>query len=89
MSDETLVLANKVANAVDSLLGYWSSDLRCRFANSAYEMWFGKSSNEMLGISVDELLGASYMLSLPHIRGALNGEIQVFERTITRPDGTI
>jgi diguanylate cyclase (GGDEF)-like protein/PAS domain S-box-containing protein len=89
MSDETLVLANKVANAVDSLLGYWSSNLRCRFANSAYEMWFGKSSHEMLGISIDEFLGASYELSLPHIRGALNGEIQVFERTITRPDGTI
>jgi len=50
MPDETLVLANKVANAVDSLLGYWSSDLRVRFANSAYEMWFGKSSNEMLGV---------------------------------------
>ena len=89
MPDETLVLANKVANTVDSIMGYWSSDLKCRFANSAYETWFGKSQDEMLGISIDEFLGASYEITIPYVLGALKGEVQMFERTITRPDGTL
>lgn len=78
-----------VVDSVDVMLGYWDRDLRCRFANAAYEIWFGRSRREMLGISLKELLGPLYELNLPHILGALAGEVQVFEREIRLPNGTI
>lgn len=78
-----------VANSVDVLLAFWDRGLRCKFANSAFQVWFGRSRAEMLGISLKELLGPLYELNLPYILGALNGEVQIFERAIPLPDGSI
>ena len=80
--------AMKVIDHVDVLLGYWDSHLKCQFANATHETWFGRSPGEMLGISMKDLLGSLYELNLPHIKGALNGEVQVFERDISLPDGS-
>ena len=74
-------------NHISAMVAYWDSDLRCVFSNDAYLDWFGKTPNEMLGISMPELLGPLYTLNLPYIRGALNGEKQVFERRIPLPSG--
>ena len=87
MPDETLFLANKVANAVDTRLSYWGADLRCRFANAAYESCFGIPPHKMLGISTDLFLGTYYEEAVPRILGVLKGEAQVFERAITLPSG--
>lgn len=89
MPSEYLELGNKAANAVNALLSYWGSDLKCRFANTAYQQWFKKSPREMLGISLDRFLGQQYEPSVPHIQGALNGEAQVFEGVINQPGGMI
>lgn len=79
----------KVMDHVDAMLGYWDKDLRCRFANAAYKLWFGKSSEEVLGISMKDLLGPLYELNLPHIQAVLKGEVQIFEREIPLPDGSV
>ena len=89
LPSEYLELGNRAVNVIDALIAYWGSDLKCRFANNAYQQWFGKSPSEMLGIPLDRLLGPLYEPSFPHIQGALNGESQVFERVITQPDGKI
>ena len=83
-------LALRIVQGVDVMLGYWDKDLRSRFANEAYRRWFGKTSQEMLGISMADFLGpALFQLNLPHIHGALAGEIQHFRRSLKRPDGAI
>jgi PAS domain S-box-containing protein len=69
------------------MVAYWDRDQRCRFANQAYKSWFGRGRAELLGISLEELLGPLYALNLPHIDAAYRGERQVFERAIPRPDG--
>jgi diguanylate cyclase (GGDEF)-like protein/PAS domain S-box-containing protein len=79
----------KLADNVDSLLGLWGTDLRCRFANAAYQVWFGKSREEIMGMSMKELLGPLYEPNLPYVLGVLNGEIQSFEREMRLPDGTV
>ena len=70
------------------MLGYWDRNLRCQFANAAYQTWFGRTREEVIGIEMKELLGPLFELNLPHIQGALRGQVQVFEREIPLPDGT-
>ncbi|MES2105093.1 MAG: PAS domain S-box protein [Pseudomonadota bacterium] len=72
------------------MVGYWGADLRCSFANYGYEAWFGKSTHEMLGIHVRDMMGEDiYRQSEPHLHAVLNGEIQQYERVHVMPNGTI
>jgi len=71
------------------MMAYWDRNQKCLFANEAYREWFGKAREEMIGISMEELLGPLYALNLPYITGVLQGKQQVFERAIPLPDGSI
>jgi len=80
----------KVVNDVDAILSYWDRDLRCRFANAAYKVWFGKDHEEIIGLTMEEILGSAIFESIqPHARAALEGCPQVFERCRTFPDGRV
>ncbi|MDP2341798.1 MAG: PAS domain S-box protein [Deltaproteobacteria bacterium] len=74
-------------NEISAMVAYWDATLRCRFANRAYERWFGVSPSSLLGTHIQELLGPLYPLNLPYIQGALRGERQEFERAIPDPAG--
>jgi len=72
------------------LIGYWDTELRCRFANGAYLDWFGRSAMEMEGISIREMMGEELFLkNEPYIKGALGGKKQIFERILTKTDGSV
>jgi PAS domain S-box-containing protein len=77
-----------VLHHIPTMLAYWDDAEICRFANRAYESWFGVRPENLIGKSLKSLLGPLYELNLPYIRGVLAGEPQVFERRIPRPDGT-
>lgn len=80
--------AGLAVEGIPAMLAYWDRDQRCRFANSAYRTWFGVTPQDMIGRSLLELLGPPlYALNEPHIRRALGGEPQTFERVIRGPDG--
>ena len=68
--------ALRTINRVPAMLAYWGADERCRFANAAYYEWFGRSPEEMIGISLAEFLGPVYRHNVPYIRRALAGEPQ-------------
>jgi diguanylate cyclase (GGDEF)-like protein/PAS domain S-box-containing protein len=77
-----------VTNALPSPMAYWDKDLRCRFSNQRYLEWFGKTSQEMQGIHIRDMMGERlFGLNRPYIEGALAGTPQEFEREMTRPDG--
>ncbi|HEY5949714.1 MAG TPA: ATP-binding protein [Kofleriaceae bacterium] len=76
-----------VVDRVSAMLAYWDSDQRCRFANRAYEYWFGVTPESLIGKHISELLGPLYALNKPYIEGALRGEPQEFEREIPHPHG--
>jgi PAS domain S-box-containing protein len=80
-------LLRRVVDKISAMLAYWDSDLRCRFANRAYERWFGISPEALIGTHIRDLLGPLYPLNLPYIEGALRGEPQAFEREIPDPFG--
>jgi signal transduction histidine kinase len=72
------------------LLAYWDASLHCRFANLGYLYWFGKSPESMLGVHLQDLLGARlFELNRIFIEGALAGIEQHFDRTLTSADGVV
>lgn len=82
-------IALELVEHLDAMVAYWDLDQVCRFANSAYLEWFGKTKEQMVGITLERLLGPLYPLNLPFLRAAYAGQVQVFEREIPAPDGRI
>ncbi|OYU99541.1 MAG: hypothetical protein CFE45_12540, partial [Burkholderiales bacterium PBB5] len=78
----------RLVDHVPSMLAYWDRDQRCRFANRAYETWFGADADRLVGTTLRDLLGpALYALNEPYVLAALRGEEQTFERIVPGPDG--
>ena len=78
----------RVLDGAQSMLGYWDRDLRCQFANKAYERWFGVDVQGLVGASMADLLGPTrFALNEPHIRAALRGEKRTVEMEIPSADG--
>jgi PAS domain S-box-containing protein len=79
-----------LADNIPGMVGYWTSDLRCSFANKHYLEWFGKTPEQMLGIRIQDLMGENlFKKNEQYIRAALRGERQEFERVLTKADGSI
>ncbi|WP_372739292.1 diguanylate cyclase domain-containing protein [Neptunomonas sp.] len=79
-----------IIDSMPSMIGYWGSDLRCRYANHAYREWFGKPPEDIIGITFQDLAGEHlFALNEPHIRRALAGEPQRFERILNKANGDV
>jgi diguanylate cyclase (GGDEF)-like protein/PAS domain S-box-containing protein len=75
---------------VPAMIGYWSRELRCEFANKAYREWFGRSPEQIVGMPMLEFMGAEmFALNEPHVALTLAGQTQRFERCHVRPGGTV
>jgi len=69
------------------MIGYWTPELRCTFANAAYAQWFGRRKEELIGSSLPDLLGdAVFSTVRQYIQAALGGEEQRFEQRRLCPD---
>ena len=83
-------LGLEAVNRISAMVAYWNRDQRCVFSNDAYRDWFGRPREEMVDLPIKELLGSSlYEKNRGYILGALQGTKQVFERSITLPDGCV
>ncbi len=93
-SNQELIAQQKflraVADGVPSMIGYWDRDLRCRFANKAYEAWFDVNVETILGMHIKDVLGADlFQLNSSRIQAVLAGEAQLFQREWRRPNGEL
>jgi diguanylate cyclase (GGDEF)-like protein/PAS domain S-box-containing protein len=79
----------ELVDHLDAMVAYWDINQVCVFANNAYHAWFGKTREQIVGFTLENLLGPLYPLNLPYIRAAYAGERQVFERAIPSPSGSI
>jgi PAS domain S-box-containing protein len=82
-------IALTLVDHLNAMVAYWDLDQVCVFANNAYLAWFGKTKQQMTGITLEGLLGPIYAKNLPYIRAAYAGHRQVFERDIPTPDGGV
>ncbi|UCV15629.1 EAL domain-containing protein [Quatrionicoccus australiensis] len=88
--EEPALFARTIANHLPGLVAYWTKDLRCAFANEQYFAWFGRTSEQMLGLPMQELLGKNlFQDNHAHIQAALRGEDQQFERQLIKTDGQV
>ncbi len=85
----TRFLRNLTDN-IPGMVGYWTAQLRCKFANRAYLEWFGRSDEVLIGLPMREVLGEElFAKNSGYVTAALAGTAQRFERQITKPDGSV
>ena len=78
-----------IADHITAMLAYWDKNLLCRFSNTAFVDWFGKTKEELIDIiPLPVLLGQSFAESEPYINNVLKGEKQIFEKKIMLPNGS-
>ncbi len=79
-----------VTDNIPGVVAYWTPDMRCTFANSAYERWIGRTPEQMIGITQKEVLGPmQFLANEPYIRAALAGHEQRIARSRTIVDGRV
>ncbi|QCF26039.1 GGDEF domain-containing protein [Hydrocarboniclastica marina] len=88
-NDDAGEILLELVDHLDAMIACWDSQRRCIFANDAYQHWFGIRRTELIGMTMEELLGPLYPQNLPFIDAAYQGQRQVFEREITTPDGQV
>ena len=80
---------SSIIDCMPNMMGYWGSDLRCRFANSAFSKWFHQKPEDILGMSFKALIGERlFKINEPYISEVLAGKPQRFERTLKKTDGS-
>ncbi len=78
-----------VLNGIPAMVAYWDPELRNRMANESYCAWFGVGAEELRGMHLRELLSESvFSANRPYLAKVLNGEPQMFERTLVDAAGT-
>jgi PAS domain S-box-containing protein len=91
LEEKTRRLAQRlqlVTDAMPALISYIDKTCNYRFVNKAYQEWFGYKTEEILGKSMQEVLGkAAYKRLRPHVEAALAGERVHFEEQIAYKKG--
>ena len=77
-----------IADALPVLISYVDKDQIFRFANKAYETWFERPLNAVLGRPVNEVMSpAMYEARRPYLERALAGESVSYEVDFVRSTG--
>jgi PAS domain S-box-containing protein len=75
-----------IANRVPALLAYVTADGWHRYANRAYEEWFGLTRQEIANTTMIGLWGeVAYRAMRPHVEAALAGQTERFVLTVILP----
>jgi PAS domain S-box-containing protein len=74
-----------ITDALPVYISYVDADQRYQFVNRAYEVWFNRSREEIIGKSVREIQSeAAYEISEPYIKQLLEGQRISFEAEIPK-----
>lgn len=77
-----------ILDNLPAMVAYWDHDLRNRFANQAYQAWYGITSESLARMTILQLMDEdSYAQSQPYIQLALQGQMQSFERSMVDVQG--
>ena len=78
-----------ITDALPVCVSYVDSERRYRFVSAAYERWFGRSKQELLGERVEDVIGApAYQIVGPYIDRALAGESVSYQGDVPQVGGT-
>lgn len=72
---------NAVIESIPAMVAVWDTELRYRLVNKAFERWRGKRREELIGRSMEEVVGdTEYPRSLEWVHRALSGETVTYEK---------
>jgi len=76
-----------ITDALPVCVSYVDRDTRYQFVSAAYERWFGRSKQELLGRRVEDVVGAdAYQIVGPYVERALAGETVSFQEDVPYRD---
>jgi PAS domain S-box-containing protein len=79
-----------VTENLPGMVAYWTADLRCTFANTAFGAWLGHAGQDLRGRGMSELLGElRFVATLPFVTAALGGSEQRVEQSSLGADGQL
>jgi PAS domain S-box-containing protein len=77
-----------ITDTVPGLIAQVDREERYQFVNAAYERWYGRPNEEIVGRTIRELVGPEgYEQIRHHVEAALAGEQVTFENTLAYPEG--
>jgi len=77
-----------LSECLPGLVSYWSTDLRCHFANKNHEKWSSVTADKMRGQHMRKVLGEDlFQHDHKYVLGVLQGNKQRFERRKPLPSG--
>ncbi|MFN8489368.1 MAG: PAS domain S-box protein [Caldilineaceae bacterium] len=77
-----------ITDSIPGLISYVDTAQRYRFVNAAYESWFARSRQEIIGAHMREILGAeTYQRIETYAQAALAGQQVTFQQVYPRHDG--
>jgi diguanylate cyclase (GGDEF)-like protein/PAS domain S-box-containing protein len=72
---------NAVIECIPAMVAVWDTELRYRLVNKAFERWRGKRREELIGRTIEEVVGnTEYPRSLEWVHRALAGETVSYEK---------
>jgi PAS domain S-box-containing protein len=72
------------------MVAYFDSRKRCRFANRRYAEFFGFPSQTLIGMSLEEIVGAAaYLAALPNMERCYAGRYVTFEQSQADSTGSV
>jgi hypothetical protein len=75
-----------VADMLPVMVAYVGSDLRYRFMNKPMADWFERPRSELLGLTMEELLGEeAWKVREPLVQAAMAGERKFFASDFAHP----
>ncbi|PVY56817.1 PAS domain S-box-containing protein/diguanylate cyclase (GGDEF)-like protein [Simplicispira sp. 125] len=79
-----------ILDNLPSMVSYWDVDQRNRFVNKTSSALYGRTPEELRGLTAREVLGEKdYAFVRPYVEQALQGHPQLFERTVTDASGQL
>ena len=86
---EQQAFTRTIADALPSMIGYWGADLRCQFANKAYQDSFQDAGAAIVGRHLNDVADEAYIrANEAHMNAALQGRRQAFQREAMLQDGS-
>ena len=87
--EESLREMQRAMDSVALPISFVDTERRLRFVNHTTTTWYGRSTDELVGLPIGELMSADdYRFAEPYIEAALQGEPVQYEREMRYHDGT-
>ena len=86
--EESLREMQRAMDSVALPISFVDTEQRLRFVNHTTTAWYGRSTEELIGLPMRELMSEDdYRFAEPYIRAALGGEAVQYEREMRYHDG--